>query len=260
MKTKWLSIVAGPALAVVALAVVALASLPATLDPTKPADTDAISAGAGEIRAFRQLIVDFLGVPASPTSLTAPAFGITGPGVVTVSQAGFGAKDITLTRGTITTDLKVADSSVTWNAGGITFTAWKLNLTDTASAAASKLVDLQKAGVTQYSVDKNGATAIGPGATAIKLVLSTTASLNFTALAANSCEVLTVALTGAVDGDVVELGIPNALADVDGATERTTFVGWVSAAGTVSVRRCNVTGTITADPAAATVRVAVIQF
>lgn len=80
-----------------------------------------------------------------------------------------------------------------------------------------------------------------------------TASLDFTALAANSCEVLTITVTGAADGDPVTLGIPNALADVDGATERTVFLGWVSAANTVSVRRCNVTGTVTTDPAAATV-------
>lgn len=89
---------------------------------------------------------------------------------------------------------------------------------------------------------------------------SATALLSFTALAANTCEVLTVALIGAVDGDSVSLGIPNALADVDGATESTTFFGWVSSSGTVSVRRCNVTRTITADPAAALVRVSVVRL
>jgi hypothetical protein len=89
--------------------------------------------------------------------------------------------------------------------------------------------------------------------------LSNTASLDFTALAANTCEVLTITLTGAADGDTVTLGVPNALADVDGGTGRTTFLGWVSAANTVSVRRCNVTGTVTADPLAATVRADVWQ-
>ncbi len=94
----------------------------------------------------------------------------------------------------------------------------------------------------------------------IKGNLSATASLDFTALAANSCEVLTVALTGVVDGESVFLGVPTALADVDGATERTTFYAWVSAADVVSVRRCNVTATITADPPAATVRVTTLKF
>ena len=98
------------------------------------------------------------------------------------------------------------------------------------------------------------------GGTAVTKFLSATASLDFTALAANSCEVLTVTVTGAADGDIVDLGVPNALSDVDGATERTTFFGWVSAANTVSVRRCNVTGTVTADPTAATVRAGVTKF
>jgi hypothetical protein len=89
--------------------------------------------------------------------------------------------------------------------------------------------------------------------------LSATASLDFTALAANSCEVLTISVSGAADGNTVVLGVPNALADVDGATERTVFYGWVSASNTVSVRRCNVTGTVTANPAAATVRADVWQ-
>ena len=89
---------------------------------------------------------------------------------------------------------------------------------------------------------------------------SATALLNFTALAANTCEVLTVALTDALDGDSVSLGIPNALADVDGATESTTFFGWVSSRGTVSVRRCNATNKITADPAPALVRVSLVRL
>lgn len=104
-----------------------------------------------------------------------------------------------------------------------------------------------------------GTLAVGAGTVATKL-LSATASLDFTALAANTCETLTVALTGAVDGDVVSLGITNALADVDGATESSSFFGWVSAADVVSVRRCNPTGTVTANPAAATVRVMVVRF
>lgn len=100
---------------------------------------------------------------------------------------------------------------------------------------------------------------VGTGTTVTK-ILSGTASLDFTALAANSCEVFTVALTGAVDGDTVSLGVLNALADVDGATERTSFFGWVSASDVVSVRRCNITGTITTDPAASLVRVTVTRF
>jgi hypothetical protein len=91
-------------------------------------------------------------------------------------------------------------------------------------------------------------------------ILSGSASLDFTALAANSCEVLTIgSVTGAADGNTVAIGVPNALADVDGGTERTTFFAWVSGTDTISVRRCNVTGSATAEPAAATVTVKVMQ-
>lgn len=102
-------------------------------------------------------------------------------------------------------------------------------------------------------VDLPAGAKIGSGAE-ITAHLSGTASLDFTALAANTCETFTITVTGALDGNTVTLGVPNALADVDGATERTTFYGWVSASDTVSVRRCNVTGTVTAEPSAATVR------
>lgn len=52
--------------------------------------------------------------------------------------------------------------SDTWNAALTTFTARKFNVTDTASAAASLLDDLQVGGVSKWSVRKDGAaTAAG---------------------------------------------------------------------------------------------------
>ncbi len=96
---------------------------------------------------------------------------------------------------------------------------------------------------------------------AFRSVLSVTASLNFTALAAHTCETLTTTLTGVADDGAwtVTAGIPNALIDVDGATESTTFVSWVSGANVVSLRRCNATATVTADPAAASVKFTAIK-
>ena len=49
------------------------------------------------------------------------------------------------------------DLTDTWNAGGTTFNAIKMNVTDTASAAGSLLMDLQVGGVSQFSVTKDGA-------------------------------------------------------------------------------------------------------
>lgn len=56
----------------------------------------------------------------------------------------------------------VNDLAQTWNNVATTFTAIKMNATDTASAAGSALMDLQVAGVSQFKVSKAGAvTAVG---------------------------------------------------------------------------------------------------
>lgn len=58
--------------------------------------------------------------------------------------------------GTQTTDDPAISATQTWNAGGVTFTAIRANITSTASAAASMLIDLQVAGVSQFNVSKAG--------------------------------------------------------------------------------------------------------
>jgi len=75
----------------------------------------------------------------------------------------------TYNAGTFTTDKKVLDLSVTWNNAAVTFTGWKLNVTSTASAAASLLVDWQLGGVTQYKFNKSAA-GTGAGAPAFALI------------------------------------------------------------------------------------------
>ena len=57
----------------------------------------------------------------------------------------------------------IYDLSDTWNAGGTTFTAIKMSVTDTASAAASLLMDLQVGGVSRLSVAKTGAIRVTEG-------------------------------------------------------------------------------------------------
>lgn len=100
--------------------------------------------------------------------------------------------------------------------------------------------------------------AIGSG-TALKKVLSATASVDFTALAAGTCETFTITITGAADGDSVSLGVPAA---AWATTEYATIEGFVSAADTVKVKRCNLTNATTAlsNPAAVTIRATVFQF
>lgn len=71
----------------------------------------------------------------------------------------------TYNAGTLTSDVKALDLSATWNAGGVTFTGLKLNVTDTASAAASLLCDLQVGGTSVFKVDKAGTGYMYPSAT-----------------------------------------------------------------------------------------------
>lgn len=82
-------------------------------------------------------------------------------GAVTATGAYTGTGFVS-TVGTLTDPALVYDGTVTWNDGADTFTAIKLDVTDTASAAASLLIDLQVGSTSQFKVDKAGAlTATG---------------------------------------------------------------------------------------------------
>jgi len=65
--------------------------------------------------------------------------------------------------GTITASDPIIDMAQTWNNGAVAFTALKANVTDTASAAGSLLMDLQVGGVSQFSVSKTGAIRVTEG-------------------------------------------------------------------------------------------------
>src|SRR5262245_55068888 len=63
---------------------------------------------------------------------------------------------LTIAQGTITAQQAMLDGTVTWNNAGVTFTAWKLNVTNTNSAAASLLADFQVGGSSKFKVDRSG--------------------------------------------------------------------------------------------------------
>ncbi len=71
------------------------------------------------------------------------------------------SKSLTLTGGTITANTPIIDNTITWNDGAVTFTALKLNVTDTASASGSMLLDLQAAGSSLFKVTKAGTATAG---------------------------------------------------------------------------------------------------
>jgi len=77
------------------------------------------------------------------------------PRPVTVTEV-VGSSALTLTGATQTTAVPVLNATQTWNNVATTFTAAKINVTDTASAAASLLMDLQVGGSSRISVRKDG--------------------------------------------------------------------------------------------------------
>lgn len=84
--------------------------------------------------------------------------------------------------------------------------------------------------------------------------LTSTATLDFGSTTAQTSSDLTITLNGAVDGDVVLLGIPSA-----SITANTSFTAWVSAANTVTVRFNNYSAA-TVDPASGTFRISVLKY
>lgn len=74
-------------------------------------------------------------------------------------------KQLAISSGAVTTSVPLLDLAQTWNAGAVTFTGLKLNVTDTASAAASNLLDLQVGGSSKFAVAKSGALTVPSTAT-----------------------------------------------------------------------------------------------
>jgi len=105
------------------------------------------AAGGGldvEITTAGQLSVK---ASTASTSTATGAFVVTG-------GAGIGGS-LHIGGGTKTSDVRFLDVAGTWNSGAVAFTGWKLNVTDTASAAASLLLDLQVGGTSQFKVRKD---------------------------------------------------------------------------------------------------------
>lgn len=70
-------------------------------------------------------------------------------------------KAVTVGGATVTANAPVFNLSQTWNNSGVTFTGLRLNVTNTASAAASLLLDLQVGGSSVFKVDRTGGFVAG---------------------------------------------------------------------------------------------------
>lgn len=127
------------------------------------------------------------------------------------------------------------------------------DVTEAATGSGSKyLLNLLVGGSTKLNVTNAGELTFNGGST-IKKVLTATATIDFTSIAAGATQEQTITVTGAATGDTVEIGLPSTF---DAGLMATAYV---SAADTVKIRLFNTTaGSI--DPASATYRAKVTKF
>lgn len=75
-------------------------------------------------------------------------------------NASHAIDSVVATGGTITADEPAFSGTQTWNNGAVTFTGFKLDITNTASANASRTLDLQKNSASQFVVTRDGQVGI----------------------------------------------------------------------------------------------------
>jgi hypothetical protein len=146
---------------------------------------------------------------------------------------------------------------------GTTAPTAKLNLaagTATANTAPVKFTSgtnltTPEAGALEWNGTNLFLTTSGSVRQTINQGLTATATLDFPSTNNNAFSNLTATVTGAVDGDVVTLGLPNA--SVPAANSN--FTAWVSAANTVTIRFNNNSG-VAQDPASGSFKIFVTKF
>jgi len=85
--------------------------------------------------------------------------------------------------------------------------------------------------------------------------LTATATLDFPDTAAGACSDLTITVPGAVDGDKVDVVVPNGSVPANGV-----FFGWASAADTVTIRYANNDLVTSYNPSSGLFRAVVTRF
>lgn len=111
-----------------------------------------------------------------------------------------------------------------------------------------------EAGAVEYDGIEFYGTTSTASRTILARVLKGSATLDFNSTAAGSVTDLTITVTGAADGDVVSLSVPNASQTTTGS-----FSAWVSAANTVTVRYRIAALVGSEDPASGTFKVTVTK-
>lgn len=120
----------------------------------------------------------------------------------------------------------------------------------TKDFSGTQALDVSSTGI----VTVPGTLVLGPGGASLTNTLAGSATLDFPSTIAQTHSDLTLTVTGAADGDVVDIGVPN------GATmDNSSYSAWVSGANTVTIRFLNA-GVLTRDPASGTFKAIVWKF
>lgn len=149
-------------------------------------------------------------------------------------------KAVTLGGATVTTSNPVLNLSQTWNAGAVTFTGLKLNVTDTASASASLLADLQVGGSSKFSVNKSGnvsaaGTLAVTGAATLSSTLGVTGALTASSTLAVTGDATFDTNTLFVDATNNRVGVGTAAPGVLFQVDQDTATSWMIKTRAVSV-------------------------
>lgn len=112
----------------------------------------------------------------------------------------------TITGGVLTASIPVLTATQTWNNAAVTFTAVSVNVTDTASAAASLLLDLQSGGVSQFWVKRLGKIRFLAGYSTSNVNIGPTDTTGVTWSGGAAFFVATGTPTCAIDGSFISIG------------------------------------------------------
>lgn len=179
---------------------------------------------AGEVLTASDLNAEFNNILNNAASMISPlggnlvftpdatydigASGLTRPRNIyfsgTLTGGGASLTSLTHAAGTITTS-QPTSLTQTWNAGGVTFTGILMDVTDTASAAASLLADLQVGGTSQWKVSKAGVTtqigAFNANAAAGGNIISHSSGYGLQVTTANNADQIRLTRTGSSTAD-----------------------------------------------------------
>jgi hypothetical protein len=116
--------------------------------PSKELKFDLSGISASTVRTLT--VPDASGTIARTEDFAAP------PAIGSTTAAAGTFTTLTANNGTLTASAPVLDLAQTWNAGGTTFTGFKVTATDTTSAAASVIADFSLGSTSVFAVAKGG--------------------------------------------------------------------------------------------------------